>query len=335
MNSVAIVVLNWNGIKDTVICLNSLVQLEYENYRIVVVDNGSRDNSVEMLKEYSSTHEEKVEVLYNPHNLGFAGGVNTGIRWAIENNFDYIALFNNDAVADKKWLSELVQAIQPSKVGLVTGLLLHEDGTTIDSTGDWYSKWGLPFPRNRGDLAASAPKSGNVFGGSGGATLYKTALFKEIGLFDEDFFAYYEDIDVSFRAQLAGWKVYYTPSAVAYHKQGASSKKIPGFAVYQTFKNLPLLFLKNVPARLFLFVGLRFYAAFFLMYLNSFTHGSGVPTTKGLIKSFLLSFGKLSERRLIQRNKKVSSEYIKSIVWDDLPPDQTGLRKVRKLFIGK
>jgi len=129
-----------------------------------------------------------LEVLYNPINFGFAGGVNTGIEWALNEDFEYVALFNNDAIADKNWLQSLVEAARPKEVGITTGLLLHENGKTIDSSGDWLSSWGLAFPRNRGDNTAKAFKAGPVFGATGGASLYKTALFKDIGLFGRGFF---------------------------------------------------------------------------------------------------------------------------------------------------
>jgi len=335
MNRVAIVVLNWNGITDTLVCLNSLLEQTYKDFRIIVVDNGSKDNSKELLDKYQASHADMVDVIYNPVNFGFAGGVNTGIEWALNEDYEYVALFNNDATADKDWLKSLVSAAANKKVGISTGLLLHEDGKTIDSTGDWVSKWGVAFPRNRGDSADKAPEGGEVFSATGGASLYKTALFKDIGLFDEDFFAYYEDSDISFRAQLAGWKVVYTPKAVAYHKQGASSKKVPGFTVYQAFKNSPLLFIKNVPRGLLLSVGSRFYLAYFLILVNAIAKGNGKPALKGALKSFILGFKKLGERHNIQKNKRVSSDYIKSILWDDLPPDQTGIRKFRKIFTGK
>jgi len=335
MNRVAIVVLNWNGIEDTLLCLESLLSQSYKQFQIVVIDNGSVDNSKELLESYRMKHSDKIEVIYNPVNFGFAGGVNTGIEWALNEDFKYVALFNNDAVAGKDWLKSLVEAAQPKEVGITTGLLLHENGETIDSSGDWLSSWGLAFPRNRGDATTKAFKAGPVFGATGGASLYKTALFKDIGLFDEDFFAYYEDADISFRAQLAGWKVAYTPKAIAYHKQGATSKKVPGFTTYHTFKNLPLLFLKNVPRGLLFPVGIRFYFAYWLILLNAIAKGNGISAIKGAWMSFILGFKKLGERRLIQTNKRVSTSYIKSILWNDLPPDQTGVRKLRKLFTGK
>ncbi len=334
MKRVAIVVLNWNGIDDTLPCLDSLLSQTYKDFHLVVVDNGSIDNSKELLDKYQSQHSDMVDVIYNPTNFGFAGGVNTGIEWALNEDFDYVALFNNDAVADKNWLSSLVKVIDGKHISMATGLLLHEDGKTIDSTGDWYSKWGLAFPRNRGDKTSKAPSAGEVFSGSGGATLYKIALFKDIGLFDEDYFAYYEDVDISFRAQLAGWKVVYTPDAKAYHKQGATSNKIPGFTIYQIFKNSPLLFIKNVPRKLLFSVGVRFYLAYLLILANAIVKGNGKPALKGAWMGLILGFKKIGERRQIQKNKRVSADYIKSILWNDLPPEQTGIRKFRRLFTG-
>lgn len=335
MTSVLIVVLNWNGLEDTLRCVDSLLKQTYKKYEILVVDNGSRGGAPRELDELSKTHS-RISILKNPVNLGFAGGVNTGIRYAIENSFEAVALFNNDAVADKVWLTELVTALGNKDVSATTGLLLRENGKTIDSTGDFYSTWGMPFPRNRGDKTSAAPESGYVFGATGGATLYRTSLFKEIGLFDESFFAYYEDVDVSFRAQLAGHKVYYTNKAVAYHKQGATSKKIPGFTVYQTFKNLPLLFIKNVPAGLFITVGLRLLVLYWLFFFSAIRKGSGWYALKGWLASIWYFWTKsLWDRFSIQHRKVASTDYIKGLLWHDLPPDQTGMRSLRARLTGR
>ena len=333
MNRVVIIILNWNGITDTLECLDSLQKQSYKNFTILVVDNGSTDNSKELLDDYKDKNPKNIEIIYNPKNFGFAGGVNTGIEWALNDNYDSVALFNNDAIADKDWLANLVKTIEPKEIGISTGLLLRRDGKTIDSTGDWYSTWGLPFPRNRDNKTSKAPINNElVFGATGGASLYKTEMLREIGLFDEDFFAYYEDTDICFRAQLAGWKVAYTPKAIAYHEQGASSKKISGFAIYQTFKNLPLLFIKNIPRGLIFSIGVRFWLAYKLILLNAIKNGNGKYAIKGALKSFVLGFKKLDERKYIQKTKKVSVDYIKSILWQDLPPEQTGLRKFRSFF---
>jgi len=334
MNRVIIIILNWNGIEDTLECLDSLQKQSYKNAQLLVVDNGSTDNSKELLEKYAKNYKN-TKTIYNKKNLGFAGGVNSGIKWGLKNNFEYLVLFNNDATADKEWISNLLESAKDKQVGIVTGLLLHEDGKTIDSSGDWMSSWGLAFPRSRGQKENERPEAGLVFGATGGASLYKADMLNEIGLFDEDFFAYYEDADISFRAQLAGWKVSYNPKAIAYHKQGATSKKIPGFTIYQTFKNLPLLLIKNVPSGLILSMGVRFKLAYFLILINAIAKGNGVPAIKGMLISFKLGFKKLRERKIIQKNKKVTTKYIKGILWPDLPPDQTGIRKFRRFFTGK
>ena len=337
MDRVAVVVLNYKGIEDTISCLASLAQQTLKDFTIIAVENGSGDNSREEFKKLEKQYGSKLHTIYNKENLGFAGGVNCGIRWALENNYDKIALFNNDAVAEPDWLEQLLKTSDKEQAGITTGLLLHEKGDTIDSTGDWYTTWGLPFPRNRNDRASKAPGQEPVFSASGGASLYRAEVFNDIGLFDEDFFAYYEDTDISFRAQLAGWKIIYTPKAIAYHKQGATSGRMPGgFTVYQTFKNLPILFIKNVPRGLLFSIGIRFWFAYTMMLGHAIKKGRGSAALKGWLKSIQLFWASgLRERRKIQQHKKVSTDYIRSILWHDLPPDQTGLRKVRRVFTGK
>lgn len=336
MNRVAVVVLNYKGIDDTVACIASLAKQTYKEFKIIAVENGSGDNSSTVFKQLEATYGSRLKTLYNTRNLGFDGGVNTGITWALNHDYDYVALLNNDAVADPDWLKILLKTAKKQQSGMTTSLLLHEHGDTIDSTGDWYSKWGLPFPRNRNDPARKAPESAEVFGATGGATLYSAAMLRDIGIFDNDFFAYYEDIDISFRAQLRGWKVYYEKAAIAFHKQGATSSRMTnGFAIYQTFKNLPLVFIKNVPFGLLFPIGIRFLPAYWLMAGKAILKGQGSAVIKGICMGFILSIKKLPERWRIQKNKKVTSSYIGSLLWNDLPPDQTGLRKVRSLFIQK
>lgn len=333
---VAVVVINYKAADDTIACVNALLKQSFSDFTIVVVENGSHDNSLKKIEELAKRHKEKVIPLYNDKNLGFTGGANTGITWAQSHNYTYVALLNNDAVADKHWLESLIRrAKQNNECGIITSLLLHIDGKTIDSTGEQYSTWGLSFPRDRNKKASAASTGGFVLGATGGASLYRMDMLDQIGLFDDIYFAYYEDIDLSFRAQLRGWKVYYEPSAIAFHKQGATSKKMPGFTVQQIFKNLPIVFIKNIPQELLLSIGVRLYFAYVLIFINAIKNGNASPAFKGLIKSIPATIHALKSRGNIQRSKKVSSDYIKSMLWHDLPPDQIGVRKLRKLFTGK
>ena len=157
-------------------------------------------------------------------------------------------------------------------------------------------------------------------------------MFNQIGLFDEDFFAYYEDVDLSFRAQLAGWKVLYQPKAEAYHHTGTTSGKIKGFTTYQTFKNYPLLLWKNVPGKLLFRIIPRFTLAYCSIYIASLGGGRGWPATKGAIRMITLLPKKSLERRKIQKGRKVEVGYINSILTHDLPPNADKLRRLRSFF---
>lgn len=322
---VAVIVPNWNGAACLAACLDSLLAQSLKAC-VIVVDNGSVDGSLELLETYSD-----IEIIKHEKNKGFAGGVNAGFERAIKRDAKYVAAFNNDAVADTRWLERLVRALDENpEQGIATCKLLSVDGKHIDSTGDYYTSWGLPYSRGRGET--DSDKYDNelgVFGASGGASLYCVKMLKEIGLFDEDFFAYYEDVDLSFRAQLMGWKVCYVPKAIAYHQIGATSSKLKGFTTYQTLKNLPMLLVKNVPRRHLYKVAWRYSLAQTLFFGRAVSRGHGWYALKGKVSCVLLLPSTLKKRRHIQRSKTVSDEYIWNILTHDLPPNAQALRKLR------
>lgn len=315
---VLFVVLNFNGWQETLTCVDSILSQSYGNFHILLIDNGSADESLEKLKSFDN--HKKITFVKNPNNLGFSGGVNIGINYAIKNNYTYTALLNNDAVLTKDWLKILVSTLETKKASVATGLLLSGDGKRIESTGDSFSNFGLPFPRQRDEPTKIAAESGYVFGGTAGASVYKTALFEHIGLFDEKFFAYFEDTDIGYRAQLAGHKAYYEKEAIAYHDHGTTSSKIPGFTVYQTFKNLPLLLWKDIPLRLIPGTYFRFLVYYTLIYIRATLRGQFFIALKGFLRSLSLLPYALSRRRNIQKSRRVSTNYLRSITHEGLPP---------------
>lgn len=321
-----VVVPNWNGADRIKSCLDSL-RAQTRDHEVIVVDNGSVDESVMLVeRDYP-----EVILIKHPKNKGFAGGVNAGLRYAIQHKATYTALLNNDAVADESWLKNLVEFLDANpKSGIVTSKIADANKSHLDSTGDLYTVWGLPFPRGRGEAYSDKyDKDTWVFGASGGASLYRIKMLEEIGLFDEDFFAYYEDVDISFRAQLAGWKVGYQPKALVYHEIGATSRTIKGFAAYQTLKNLPLLLWKNVPWSLMRQVWPRLVLAWSGILFSTLRRGQWGPAFKAILMGTLLWPKKLAERYGIQRNRKVSVEYINSIITHDMPPNAHKLRSLR------
>lgn len=339
MSRLAIMVINWNNSDDSEECIESLL-VQDTDLTILSIDNDSSQEDQQKLQNYI---EEKklsgasIEFVETGYNGGTAGGFNAGVRWAQENNYDYIGTLNADAIADKSWVKSLLEQLENHpEAGIATGILARRDGKTIDTTGDFYSTWGIPSPRLRDQSIDKAPQeAGEVFGSSGGGFLARTSMFEHIGLFDEKFFMYFEDVDLCFRAQLAGFKVHYTPKAIAYHKLGASSSTVPGLAVFHTFKNLPLLFIKNVPRSILLTIWPRFTLSYFLILGNAIKNGRGKYALKGWLTKFTLIPHALRERNRIQHSKTASDEYIGSIILHDIPPEQTGLRKFRKIFTGK
>lgn len=318
MNSVAIVIPNWNGEDLLSKCIDSLLLQKSIRPSIIIVENGSTDSSLKILKGYGDT----ITVLKQPKNLGFAGGVNVGIQYALDHDFEYIGLLNNDAVADSLWVKNLYDAFQTNaQVGIVTSKILIGDTGKLDSTGDWYTTTGMPFPRGRGELdSGQYDKKKSVFGASGGASLYKASLFKDIGLFDEDFFAYYEDVDISFRAQLRSWKVLFEPNAIVYHALSATSSKMGYFAIKQSAKNFWFLYIKNVPyplSLIYLPAALYRYAR---MFAARFIKGGAGAFFKGFLQALILLPKKFKERRQIQKSKTTDANYIKSILHKGKPP---------------
>lgn len=317
MEKIFIVIPNWNGADFIAPCLKSLKKQSI-NAQVVVVDNGSVDESVAIIEsDFPEVHLIKLD-----HNTGFAGGVNTGINYALDRGAEFVTLFNNDATAEKDWLKNLVSAAgRHPEVGIVTGKFMRMDKKHIDSTGDFYSVWAMPFPRGRNQLDNGQYDTAEyVFGASGGASLYRASMLEKIGLFDEEFFAYLEDVDISYRAQLAGWKVWYQPSAVAYHMVGGTSSKLGSFSRYHFTKNFYMTYAKNMPAKLYWKYGPRFIVQAARMLVTSVLKGGGWAYTRGVVRAFANTPHLIRERKRIQGSKIVTNEYIDSILYKNRPP---------------
>jgi GT2 family glycosyltransferase len=341
--TVFVVIPNWNGADDLPASIDSVLSQHFREFNLIVVDNGSTDNSREIIENYKSK-DARVRSIYSDKNYGFTGGVNPGIELALEENAEFVALFNNDAVADADWLKHLVDFLRTNPTyGIAACTLLHSDGKTIDSTADQYSVWGIPFPRGRDEPAGSQyDLETDIFGASGGASMYRIAMLRQIGVFDQDFFAYYEDIDVSFRAQLAGWRVGFVPKSLAYHAQGKTSAKLGKsregdrsanpFTTKQYMKNLPYILVKDMPTKLLWHVLPRFLLAYTVFFFKAFPDGRGGGALKGAWGFWTKLPQKLGERRTIQQNRKVSDDYMWSMLTHDLPPNAYKLRKLRAIW---
>lgn len=333
MSKLAVVIPNWNGEDIIRQCLDSLLA-QTVPCTVIVVDNGSTDSSVKIINKHYPT----VTLLAQSKNLGFAGGVNVGIEYAIDHGFDYVGLLNNDAVANKKWLEYLLNAIKRPRLhlGAVMATVKNMDKKTLDGTGEVYTSWGIHYPRGRNEEAKGQYDDSTViFGASGNASLYNIAALKDVGLFDKDFFAYYEDVDLSWRMQLRGWQVRYVPESVVYHNTSTTSTKLKGFATYQTMKNIPWVVWKNIPLSILWRVLPRFAVVYAAFFASATAKGNFFAAFRGFLVSLLLLPKKLFQRIRIQWRRIATIKNLVSIIEWDLPPDQYKLRKLRKFFTGK
>lgn len=225
--SVFIIILNWNGWQDTVECIKSLQQLDYQNYKIVVVDNASVDDSLQRIRE----HYPGQKILECEENMGFAGGNNVGIRYALDRNADYVWLLNNDTVVDSRALSELINRMGKStSIGICGSKLIyyHQRDTVQALGGGRYNKWlGITTHIGEGEditLKFDVEEVEDKLDYIVGASMMASRLFLEdIGLLSEDYFLYYEEVDWAERAG-ERYQLSFAKKSIVYHKEGASIK---------------------------------------------------------------------------------------------------------------
>lgn len=243
---VSVVIVNWNGKPYLQGCLPSLLSQTYPYFEVILVDNGSTDGSV----EFVSRTFPQIRLIENPENIGFAAGSNIGIEVA---KGDYIATLNNDAQADRRWLEELVAPMEADhRVGMCASKILFADRPhTIESMGINLDKAGIAWHRFGGREESEVvdnEEPSEVFGPCAAAALYRRKMLDEIGYFDEEFFAYLEDVDLAWRARLMDWRCLLVPRAKVHHKHSATTKAGFPHKSYLLGRNKVWTILKNYPA---------------------------------------------------------------------------------------
>lgn len=215
-----VVIPNWNGKHLLPIVLNSLAAQSDQDFEIVVVDSGSHDGSVEYLREGWPT----VRVIALERNGGFSAAVNPGLQAA---HGDYVALVNNDVELDPQWIESMVAALasEPRVASAVGKIVDFTQRDLIQEMGAEFAWDGFPRQRGRGDSdLGQFDEPAEVFSVCAGAALYRTSAIRHVGLFDEAYFAYLEDVDWGFRARRLGYRALYTPAATAFHIGSATTK---------------------------------------------------------------------------------------------------------------
>jgi len=313
-----IIIPNFNGCEHLKTCFDSMKKQTCSEYRVILVDNGSKDDSVKYTREAMPS----ALIIELNSNSGFARAVNEGIRKSMATpESEVILLLNNDMelAADflEKGLNVFKEHTDVSSVAVK--MMNYFKREIIDDCGDMIrAHGGSPIARgNRETDKGQFDKPEYIFGACAGAAFYTKELFTQIGLFDESFFAYYEDVDFSFRAQLAGYKCYYEPRAVCYHKRGGTSTIFPsGFQTELCERNLVLMRFRNYPLAIYILYQPLFFIARLRRYYNYYRQISGtlvLKATKGYIKGIFLIWTKIPDRLKIQKSKIVSNKYIKGL----------------------
>ena len=281
------------------------------DYEAIVVDNGSTDESLDLLRrDYAWA-----DVISLPHNVGYAGGCNAGLEAA---RGEVLVILNNDTEVEPDWLSELLAALQQHpEAGMATPKVkLWDDRQRLHTTGDYVRSDGIPDSRgvwqvDRGQFDEQA----YVFGASGVAPAYRRAMLREIGFFDLDFVSYCEDVDLSWRAQLAGYRCVYAPQSVLYHKVSATGKGV--LRSFYVARNTIWTLVKNLPRQLWQQHHRQILGAQWRRFAAALAAWRGVEaraTMRGQLAA-LTSLRQLAQkRRQVQALRRVDLDYLESIL---------------------
>ena len=243
MREVSVVIPNYNGIEYIKTCLDALQRQTYGMVPIVLVDNGSTDGSRELVE----TSYPQVKVIVFPENTGFCHAVNVGI---LETNSPYVILLNNDTEVAPDFVEKLLSGIKKRKKAFscAAKMIQFRNRTLLDDAGNYYNAFGWAFARGKGKPVTLYEKPEKIFASCAGAAIYRRSVLDKIGLFDEEHFAYLEDIDIGYRARIYGYQNWYLPDAKVYHiGSGTSGSRYNLFKIRYSSRNNIYMIYKNMP----------------------------------------------------------------------------------------
>lgn len=292
----SVVIPNYNGIRYLKNCLLSLQKCEGEDYEVIVVDNGSTDGS-DVLPDSLKLN---VRLIKLNENTGFAHAVNVGIR---EAKGEYVILLNNDTEVESGFVRKLTEALKKNRKAFSASAMMVDmnNREVLDGAGDYYCALGWAFAYGKGKKTEECDKGRKIFSSCAGACIYDKAKLEITGLFDELHFAYLEDVDLGYRARIAGFDNIYEPAAVVYHAgSGFSGSRYNEFKIKLSSRNSVYLILKNMPI-LQLIINLPFIVFGYLIKTLFFVlKGYGKVYLKGLLDGFKLYFSKEGHKNKVR-----------------------------------
>ena len=294
---ISIIIPNFNGKQFLKICFDSILNQNYSSYEIIIVDNGSSDGSVQYINE----KYPEFTLIQNKENLGFAAAVNQGIK---ASNADYIFLLNNDVELEPDSISNLLKCIEKDEniFAVSSKMIQYNDRSKMDDAGDEYTILGWTRKVGDGKSPDLYTAEREIFSACAGAALYRKSILDELGYFDENFFAYMEDVDISYRARIKGYKCVYCPEAVVYHfGSGTSGSRYNEFKIRLAARNNVYVPYKNMPLPQLVLNGIFLLAGYFIKYIFFSRKGQGSIYLNGLKEGFN-SLGKLEKTEYENRN---------------------------------
>jgi GT2 family glycosyltransferase len=321
--NISIVIVTWNGKHHLRDCLTAVAAQQGVDAETILVDNASTDGTAEFVR----AEFPWVRIVSLDRNRGFAGGNNAGAAAA---RGRYLAFLNNDTIAAPDWLSRLGAGLDDAKgVALATSRIVYiHDPEIVDSAGDGMTRWGGAFKRHHGGPARDVTESRDVFGACGAAFMIPKAVFDEIGGFDEDFFLSHEDVDLSYRAQLRGYRCRYVADSVVRHRGSSSIGRSSRAAVYHGQRNLEWVYVQNTP----LSILLRTLPGHVIYNLAAAAHFTRHGHLRTFVSAKLAAIAglprALRKRARIQRTATVAARTI----WEQLEPRWLALKRREKQF---
>ena len=303
---VSIIIPNFNGKQYLKDCLNSIKKQNFSRYEVIIIDNGSTDGSVEYLNE----NYPEFALIQNRENLGFATAVNQGIA---ASNAEYVFLLNNDTELEVECVSNLLNCINKDETifAVSSKMIQNQDRNLIDDAGDEYTILGFTQKVGNNRSTELYKSKREIFSACAGAAIYRRNIFEIIGYFDENFFAYMDDVDISYRARIYGFKCVYCPEAVVYHHVSATSgSKYNTFKIRLAARNNVYVPYKNMPWPQLVLNLLFLILGFLIKYLVFLKKGHGNDYIAGL-KEGLTSLDKID--RIRYKNGRLAN-YL-SIEW--------------------
>jgi GT2 family glycosyltransferase len=306
----SIVIPNWNGGRHLPVCLDSLRRQTFRDFEIIVADNASSDGSQALLaRDYPEARLVALD-----RNYGFAGACNAGLRAA---SGEIRILLNNDTECQPGWLAAVLAAFERHpRAGLIASkMLLFDRRDTLHTAGDLFQRDGLPANRGVWQTDTGQYAEGPVFSACGGSAAYRAGMLEQIGLLDADFFFSCEDVDLAWRAQLAGWQAVYAPEAVVYHKLSATGGGPT--ASYYDGRNFIYLLIKDVPGAVWRAHWREIMAAQWRIAwaaVKAWRGQAARARLRGQLAGLLALPRLLRKRRAVQAGRRVSDDYLLSLL---------------------